>query len=77
MMGRGRLQPGKKTWVEVSTEKEETLIVDPYHFLYSNLVCHNGTVIADLKPGQRFHILIANLREYAIDLLAHQVVAYT
>lgn len=47
-----------KTWVEVSTKKERTVMVEQYHPLYSNLIFYTGTGIEHVKPGQRFHIII-------------------
>lgn len=58
--GRVKLQLGKQTWVEVSMEKEGTVMIYPYHHLYNNLLCFAGTWIVDVKQGQTFHILIAN-----------------
>lgn len=66
-----RLQTGTQTWVEVSKDKDVTVMVEPHHPLYYNLQFIGGTGISDLKPDQPFHILVANFREHIVALLLH------
>lgn len=51
-------------------------MVEPYHPLYHNLQCLDGTGISDVKPDQPFHMLVANVGEDPVGLLPHNVVAY-
>lgn len=75
MTGHVKLQQGNKTWAEASTENG-TIIVETNHPLYSNLLALAGTGISDVKTGKPFDILVARFREYEIDLIPYQVVAY-
>jgi len=74
---RTRLHPGMQTWVEVTTDREGTIMIEPNDQLYHNLLCRAGTGIMDVKRDQPFHILVANFAEHPIDILPRQVVAYT
>lgn len=71
-----KMQHGMQTWVEVHIEKKRTIMIEHFHGLQNNLKCLAGTGKVDVKPDQRFKILVANFNENAVDLLPHQVVAY-
>ena len=70
-----RLQPASQTWVEVVTQREGTILVEPNEQLYNSSMCLTGTGIADVTAGKPFHVLVANFGERPIDLRPQQVVA--
>lgn len=77
MTGCVKLQPGNQKWVEISTAKGETIVVEPYNSLYDDLLCLTGKGIADVKSGQSFDIIVPDFGEQAIYFRPQQVVAYS
>lgn len=63
-------------WGEVSTEKEGTIILGAYDFLYNILLWLFRRGITDVKTGQPLYILVASFGEHTIDFLPNQVVKY-
>lgn len=51
-------------------------MVEPRHPVYKDFLCLSLTGVADVRPGQRFHILITNFGEYESDVLPHNMVPY-
>lgn len=39
--------------------KPETILVDPYHLLYTKYMCIAGVGVADVKANEPFQILVA------------------
>lgn len=74
---RKTLQSGTQTWVEVTTGREGTIIVEPYDPLYTNHLFRADTGIADGHRDEPFHILLDNFIDHKIALLPQQVVAYS
>lgn len=70
------LHPGMQERMEVSTENEGTLLIETNDQLCNNLLCRAGTGIADIRPNDPFHILVAKFGDHTIDLLPPQVLAY-
>jgi len=70
------LKPGTHTWVDVATRREGTINIEPIESLYEKTSCLASNGIAEVSPGKRFRILVANFSKEARTLVKNQVVAH-
>ena len=68
------LQPGTQTFVEVTTERHGTMVLQPIESLFakSSVVATNGVV--QVEPNQVFRILVANFGDYPYRLSKNQII---
>ena len=69
------LQPGTQTWVEVTTDRNGLLVVQPHDKLYQTgrVLATNG--IVEVEPHQKFHLLMANFGTNPYRVTKGQVIA--
>lgn len=70
-----RLKHSTQTWVEVTTKREVTILVDSYKLLYRNVMSSHATGIANVDSQNPFRILVANFTDHTVVLLPHHVLA--
>lgn len=56
-------KPETQTWVEVVTNREGTILVDPYTTSYKKVISVTGSRVADFKGYKPFRMLVANLTD--------------
>jgi len=74
--GKTILKPESHDWVEVVTDKEGLVIIEPFHKLYERHECLAGTGVYQATPGKPFNIMIANFAKHPFVLTSNQTVAH-
>ena len=69
------LQPNSQTWVDVTTQVNGLILVQPKPKLYDTHNCLAGTGVAQVQSDKPFRILVANFSDHPKKLLYKQVIA--